>query len=680
MTIITPYDNKIAVWYHTGQSVAEQTIDQLAQSIRRYAPAVSQVWVKTSDGGDWMGKFDSKPSMAITGPDAIKTWIRTLQRYGLEFHAWAVPRGLNVDAEANVIMATCQIPGVRSMILDVEPYNGFYQGPRESVRPLMLKVRSGLPGAYHIAMTVDPRPAHYDAIFPDEWFPFVNSVHLQLYWGDFKQSPEDTLASGYNTWAKYNRPLFPVLQGYSVDTPSMDRARSLAVNTYKSVGISWWVLGEIDATHFAPINHYPNGIPADVPPGVDGSVLNYGPSITVNVGGAGYNDGAFQGNPTFSPFGSGKYHATNEGVSTVYARWDPQIKQNGWYKIDTYIPAQHATTGRARYKIHGVKGQTTNPGEVIMTVPQMQYNDEWATLGTYEIDASAKEAGVIYLDDWTFEPNLEIAFNAIRWTPILGTAASNVISNITPTARDIFHKGKALGNRANVFVRVGDSISYSPEFLTPIGNGQYNLGSYSQLLPTIQFFSAVNVRGAGNSFANPPLAAGNGWGADRILQVGYAYTDVCGSDSQLVCEYKHSKPAVALIMIGTNDSGGVAPDVYTANLKQIVEISINMGVIPVLSTIPVKHLTDWDAARVDEWNKIIRATAQQYQIPLWDYHFSMQNLPNQGIGSDGVHPSVPPDNGTANFNTANLNFGYTMRNLTALQVLDALRQQILTQP
>ncbi|HVO41275.1 MAG TPA: SGNH/GDSL hydrolase family protein [Aggregatilineales bacterium] len=680
MTIITPYDNKVAVWHHAGSAVVEQTIDQLALSIRRYAPAVSQVWVKTSDGSDWMATYDNKPGMAIDGPAAIQTWVRTLQRYGLEFHAWCVPRGLNVDAEAKVILQACQVPGVRSMVLDVEPYNGFFQGPREAVRALMLKVRTGLPSAYHIGMAVDPRPSHYNEIYPDEWFPFVNSVHLQLYWGTFQQTPDKTLASGYSTWSKYNRPLFPILQGYAVTPTTMDQARTLAVNAYKSVGVSWWVLGQIDPAHFVPINRYVDGTAGNVPPGADGSALNYGPSITVAVGGPGYADGAYQGvQPPLNQFTSivaGKYHPTNDGVANVFARWDGHIQVSGWYQIDAYVPSQHATTGRARYKLHGIKGQR-NIDEVIASLPQMLYNDEWAPIGTFEVDATAKEPGIVYLNDWTFEPKLEIAFSAIRWTPILGVVATPaVISNITPFARQILQNGLKLGNRANVFVRVGDSISYSPNFLTPIGQGQVNLGSYGSLAPTIQFFSAANVRGAGNSFVNPPLAAGNGWGADRILQAGVAYSDVCGSDTQLVCEYKHSKPGVALIMIGTNDSGGVPPDVYAGNLRQIVRISINMGVIPVVSTIPPKRLAAWDTARVNEWNAIIREIAQQYQIPLWDYFTAMQNLPNQGLGPDGIHPSVPPDNATGNF--TNLNYGYTMRNLTALQVLDALRRQVLS--
>ncbi len=687
MAIITPYDNKIAVWHHKGQAVAEQSIDELAQTIRRNAPAVSQVFVKTSDGSDWMGKYDNKSAMAIDGPAAISRWVTTLQKYGLEFHAWCVPKGANIDAEAAIIIQACQIPGVRSMILDVEPYRGFWQGGKQSVRPLMTKVRAALPGAFHLGMTVDPRPNHYAEIFPDEWFPFVNSVHMQLYWGTFQSTPEVVLANGYKAWGNYNRPLFPVLQAHLVDADSVNRARTLAVNTYKSVGISWWVMGQISSAEFPPINHYVNGNVGTTPPGADGSPLNYGTTTTVSVGGAGYTDGTYQGvAPALATFntynsgagGIGKYHTTDDHVANVWARWDPQVKQSGWYSIEVFVPNQHATTGKARYKLHGVKDQ---PGEVILTLPQAYYNNEWATLGIFQLDATAQEAGVIYLNDWTFEPDHELAFDAIRWRPVLGTlpvgGGLSVISNITPNSKDIFLKGKSLGNRSNVFSRVGDSISASPYFLTPIGLGQSNLASYgADLSPVIAYFSQANAR-AGNSFASPPLSAGNGWGADRILQNGFAYTDVCGNDSPLICEYKHVKPALALIMIGTNDAGGVDPLVYTANLRQIVQISINMGVIPVISTIPPKHVDAWNNARVDQWNTIIRNVAREANIPLLDYWYALQNVPNQGIGPDGIHPSVPADNATCNFAPDHLGFGYNVRNLTALQMLNAIWRQVL---
>ena len=679
MTIITPYDNRVAVWHHQGQRVAAQTIDEFAQALRRLAPAVTQVFVKTSDGSSWMSRFDGKAALHISGPEAIRRWVLTLQRYGLEFHAWCVPRGLDIEGEARVITDACSVPGVRSMILDVEPYRGFYEGGRATVRPLMTRIRTALPGAYHIAMSVDPRPAHYASIFPDEWFPFVNSILPQVYWRTFGVTPESALATAYRTWGNYGRPIFPVLQGHAIPAEEAERARQTAVNTHRAAGVSWWVLGQIRTEEFPAINRHLDNTPGTVAPGTDGTPVTYGAPIVVQPGDPGYRSGAFPGaepgTGVFSGqpgFGGrmGAYHPSNDHVANVWARWDPGIRRSGWYTIEAFIPNQHATTSRARYKLHGAQNM---PGEIILSVPQMLYNNEWAMLGTFYINASAQQPGVIYLNDWTFDPGLEVAFDALRWRPINQPAALQVVGDVSFAAREIFLRGRALGNRANVFSRVGDSITASPYFLTPFGTGQYDLGAYrAELEPVVNRYREANAR-AGNSFANPSLAAGNGWGADRILQPGASGADLCGSEPPLVCEYRNVRPAVALIMIGTNDSGGVTPESYTANLRRIVDISFEMGVIPVLSTIPPKRLDAWHTARVTEWNQIIRSLAQHYDIPLWDYWHALQNAPNQGIGPDGIHPSIPPDGLTGRFTPANLQYGYTIRNLTALQVLKSVQ-------
>src|SRR5512142_364192 len=217
MAIITPYDNKVGVWLVAGDQIGENSIDDVAQTILIYAPAVNAVWVKTSDGSDSMAKYDSKASLHIDCPAAIDRWVSTLQKYGLEFHAWCVPRGLDINGEANVIIQACQRPGVRSMVLDVEPYPGFYAGDESTIRPLMVKIRSALPGAFHIGMSVDARQAHYNEIHPQTWFPFVNSIHPQVYWPDFGVTPQQALSYAYQAWSNYGRPIFPVLSAYNTD-------------------------------------------------------------------------------------------------------------------------------------------------------------------------------------------------------------------------------------------------------------------------------------------------------------------------------------------------------------------------------------------------------------------------------------------------------------------------------
>ena len=273
-------------------------------------------------------------------------------------------------------------------------------------------------------------------------------------------------------------------------------------------------------------------------------------------------------------------------------------------------------------------------------------------------------------------PVLGVAVDASP-TPTSSLGIPAWLSGVTLHSREIFIKGQSLGNRANVFSKVGDSITVSPNFLTPIGLGQYDLGAYGSLAGVVAYFSQANARTA-NSFANESLAAGGGWSSYELLLPERANKAVCVNDAPLVCEYRVVKPALALIMVGTNDSGSGSPDQFAGNLRQIVQTSIDMGVIPVLSTIPPKRIDDDQTARVNAFNKVIRAIAQQYDVPLWDYWALMENASNEGMSKDGLHPSFPPDGSAARFTTDNLQYGYTIRNLSALQTLDVLWRLILS--
>ncbi len=259
-----------------------------------------------------------------------------------------------------------------------------------------------------------------------------------------------------------------------------------------------------------------------------------------------------------------------------------------------------------------------------------------------------------------------------------GVALPGVITNITPRAREIFLAGQAMGNRADVFSKIGDSISYSPYFLYPIGNGGLQLHGYTALQPVVNYFSQTGAR-THFSFANASVATGGGWTSANLLNPGNAMPGVCGpGETPLACEYRVVRPALALIMIGTNDAAYFGTAVYQTNLQTIVQISIDMGVIPVLSTLPDNLANPTAGARVLAYNGIIRSTAYAYGVPLWDYWAVMQDLPNKGLSGDGIHPSV--NTGTLEagiFSAAELRYGYNMRNLTALMVLDAIWRQVL---
>jgi lysophospholipase L1-like esterase len=129
-------------------------------------------------------------------------------------------------------------------------------------------------------------------------------------------------------------------------------------------------------------------------------------------------------------------------------------------------------------------------------------------------------------------------------------------------------------------------------------------------------------------------------------------------------------------MIGTNEVGYVPLATYRHNMERIVEISIEMGIVPVLSTVPPRIGYE---AEVLAYNQSLREISQEQQIPLWDYGHAMRIFLPNSLGFDGVHPSLPAHGreDAANFRSENLFAGYVLRNLSALFVLNQLWQDIV---
>lgn len=409
----TPYDGKIGIWHWKGQAVSERTIDELAANIKRAAPNMNQIWVKTNDGADWQGRFDSG-DMAINKPEDIDRWVQTLARYNLEFHAWCVVKGTNVTEEANTIIQICSRPGVRSMVLDVEPHKGFWEGPKESVRALMVAVRRQIPGSFHIAIAVDPRPAHYNPIFPLEWFPFVNSVHLQTYWSTFRRPVDEVLDEGFRVWGRYGRPVFAIMP---TDAELVDQTsgHTLATTKHGSKGLSWWRYGAVRASTWSVINQQIGSGTAQPP---TGGTTQYGEEVLVRPDDPTFRRGSYTGQEEFAKFdgtwGWPVYHkATETQTSKVWVQWSPKLPQAGKYEVATFIPARNSTTLNARFKIHGVKGANT---EIIVPVDQSRNRNLWFTLGVFDFDSTTPN---VFLNDVTGESGRVIAFDAVRWKRII---------------------------------------------------------------------------------------------------------------------------------------------------------------------------------------------------------------------------------------------------------------------
>jgi hypothetical protein len=283
-------------------------------------------------------------------------------------------------------------------------------------------------------------------------------------------------------------------------------------------------------------------------------------------------------------------------------------------------------------------------------------------------------------EGWLSSSFVTIISGSVESLPVTDAATSNnsgstnvsvgpaVVPTVGGRAHRIFLAGQRLGNRADVFSKVGDSITATSLFLTPIGVGGLQLGGYTYLQPVVDYFSQSIAR-THNSFANESLAARGGWTSGDLLDTAWGEQLGCPGQSPLVCEYSLVRPSVALIMIGTNDILlEVSNAQYQANLETIVQTTIDMGIIPVISTIPDNTVVP---GRVAEINAIIINVASAYNIPLWNYWSALQGLPGVGISGDGVHPSAGPFE-TGVFTPEAIIYGYNVRNLTALMVLDAV--------
>jgi uncharacterized protein YgiM (DUF1202 family) len=277
--------------------------------------------------------------------------------------------------------------------------------------------------------------------------------------------------------------------------------------------------------------------------------------------------------------------------------------------------------------------------------------------------------------NWSIVPGIEHPEPApyVNIPPPPG--APSVASGVTVGARQIFLKGQAMGNRPNVFTKVGDSLTDTPYFLRYFATG-YNLRTYGYLLPVLQYFSGATALD-NISFASTSRSAHASWSTFSVLDAANSDPSACQpGEIPLVCEYRTVKPSVALIMIGTNDAPAFPPATYEANIRRMVETSINMGVIPVLSTLPPR--ADFND-NIIAYNQVIAGLSSQYGVPLWDLYSAVVGLPNHGYGTDGIHLSTPPNApaSTADFTADNLNYGTTMRNLTALQILDTVWRQVM---
>ncbi len=239
-----------------------------------------------------------------------------------------------------------------------------------------------------------------------------------------------------------------------------------------------------------------------------------------------------------------------------------------------------------------------------------------------------------------------------------------IVPHVSEAMKEVYQRGIALGRNPNVFSKVGDCQTNTGFYLVDFDHKDwYSLGDeYAYLQETIDYYQG--------SFSRTSLAMRDGYNVAAILTPFRADPEKCESnETPIACEFRLNNPSIAIISLETNFNDRPADD-YGKYMRQIIEYSLEQGVVPILATKGDNLEGD------DSINAEIAEIAVEYDIPLWNFWAALQPLPNQGHDTelnDGFHLSF-----SRNFfdKEKNMLSGWPWRNLTALQALDAVRKAL----
>ena len=233
---------------------------------------IASVSLKAWDAIYWMSTFDKHPS-AISGPASIAKAVKVFGDQGIDLYLWCVPKGRNVNRMVELSLQCLDVPGVKGLIFDLEPFAGFCAADCPYLaQTLGRTVRQLRPNAW-LGAHYDPRPWHHAATGLDQWLKTPLDAALPMtYWTSYAGQGEwaspvtavqiaaGQLRNAYGFTGEY----FPILQGAA---PADEMRR--AVNAAAAVGakrVSLWRRGVVQAETWAMLRGLVTPAPPPEPP------------------------------------------------------------------------------------------------------------------------------------------------------------------------------------------------------------------------------------------------------------------------------------------------------------------------------------------------------------------------------------------------------------------------------
>ena len=176
---MTSFNGHKLVWQWEYSQQAEKSAAAAAQTARTLAGA-DILLVKAMDGPYWQYLFDP------LSPDNLAQFTQQADSAAPStVIPWCVPVG-PMDADLH---STLQAYGDGTLVLDVEPYRGFWKGGDFNAYLDRLIGYGPARDDYQCWVSIDPRPSAWDALNVDSWADRVAGLMPQLYWPDFGENP-----------------------------------------------------------------------------------------------------------------------------------------------------------------------------------------------------------------------------------------------------------------------------------------------------------------------------------------------------------------------------------------------------------------------------------------------------------------------------------------------------------
>ncbi len=221
----TPYDGQVYLVNWLGRTSLGTTIADSAKILRQKAPNAGGIMLKVANGKSWQGHLanDQTDPKAVTGTVRIQEYVNAYAQESLDVHVWSVPRtkvspGENLatalDKETEKLIKAGNVPGSKSVLLDVEMGEAYWLGSPADARQQMNKIRAEIPEEVHLALILDGRLNRNFSVWVEPWLDHVGSLHPMIYptlFGPY-QSIEAHIDESFGNLERYGLHIVPMLQ------------------------------------------------------------------------------------------------------------------------------------------------------------------------------------------------------------------------------------------------------------------------------------------------------------------------------------------------------------------------------------------------------------------------------------------------------------------------------------